>query len=305
MELVVACREIAHTVLRERYQGIAKPEELEHALEDVGQHVQVTVLAYKFLKHVYSPREEPLTEGLVSCGNGVLAVSPDARERFGQVVKAAEQILAAKGNPHPVEKLASLISGYLEQTVSPAFLRRCAEISEKIGLDDSGRIGLKRWSHFNPQTIEQIACSTLKELGQPAHFRQIISKMNELFPKRSPFKMRSVHNCLTSHPGIFVSLGHGKHGLRTWGIKRSPYIYNFLIDQLRSSPKPLHQEELIGRGVAQCGYPENSIKMTLTMNPHVFKESRKSVYTLTERFKVHRPVKAIWKKRRRPPKHRR
>jgi len=169
-----------------------------------------------------------------------------------------------------VEEFGWAICPQAREDVSPSFLRSCAEASDEIGVDEAGNIGLRRWPHFNPKTIEQMAYSALMELGGPAHFTHIASRMNVLFPKRAPFNDRNVHNALI-RSDQFVCLRRGMFALANWGIRPTPFIKDFLIAELQRAAGPLHQDELVRRATLKHGYKATSVKMTLDLNGNIFK----------------------------------
>ena len=214
-------RVVTHNTLLSRREGLAGFSELDEEIYALGEDVQTMRLAYNFLKRIYFPTQNPLTKGLLPCGKEALAMTTKIREKFENVVKATESTLSVKKQPLIPEELGPFISKRLGQPIPVPFIKRCAELSDQIGLDDAGRVGLKRWPYFTPQTIDQMAYSALMDIGEPSHFNHIVSEMNVRFPKRAPFKVRTVHNSLVAKPRLFVSLGQGIWGLKEWGAKVS------------------------------------------------------------------------------------
>jgi hypothetical protein len=244
-QLMDQFREAAHAALGGKGEGISTSEELLNAVCGLDGHSLVIDVTYDFLKDIFWPDENPLAEGLVPLGNHGIAVDNDTRQRYERVVAAAKIALVSKGRPRASEELARAICPQVSEDVSPSFLRSCAEASDEIGVDETGNIGLRRWPHFNPKTIEQMAYSALMELGEPSHFTHIASRMNVLFPKRAPFSDRSVHNALIHRSDQFVCLRRGMFALANWGIRPALFIKDFLIAELQGATGPLHQDELV------------------------------------------------------------
>lgn len=279
-QLMDQFREAAHAALRGKREGISTSEELLNAVYGLDGHSLALDVTYDFLKEIFWPDENPLAEGLVSLGNHGIAVDNETRQRYERALAAAKIALVSKGRPRPSEELAKAICPSVREDVSPSFLRSCAEASDEIGVDEAGNIGLRRWHHFNPKTIEQMAYNALMELGEPAHYTHIASRMNVLFPRRAPFSDRSVHNALIHRSDQFVCLRRGMFALANWGIRPAPFIRDFLIAELQGAEGPLHQDELVRRGTSKHGYRETSVRMTLNLNAKIFKTYPGNLFSL-------------------------
>ena len=272
---------VAHEALRKDYEGLASLSDLENIVFNIDKDVLAADLAYKMLRDIYYPRNNSLAEGLLQCDDNVVALDNNVRQKFEKVSSALELALVSKGKPQFSEDLAPAISKTISANISPMFLKRCAELCSKIGLDTVGKIGLKRWPHFKAQNMEYMAKMALLELGSPSHYSYITQKMNVMFPHRAPFSERSVHSRMSNHPEIFVWAGRrGTYALADWGIKQYPFIKDFLAEELRSADCPLSEDELVSRGVAKYGYKPSSIRMTISFQKRLLKKLPDGMYVL-------------------------
>lgn len=271
----------AHEELKKTYGGIASIDDLENSIFKIDNDAQTVDIAYVMLREVFCADKNPLAEGLVHCGNEVVVFDDETKGRYEKICSVTELALVSKGKPQSPEDLAQAVSRLIPESVNPSFLKRCCELCPKTGLDAVGKIGLKRWSHFNAKSLEQMMRSALAELGLPSHYSYITTKMNVLFPDRAPFSDRSIHSRLSMHPDIFVWAGRrGTYALVDWGIKRYPCIRDFLIQELRQAGGPILENELVSMGIAKYGYREASIRMTLAFQKRVFKKFPDGTYVL-------------------------
>ena len=274
-------KKFSHEELKKTCSGLASIDDLENAVFKIDNDAQTVDLAYKMLKEVFCGERNPLAEGLVQCGEDVVAFDNATKSRFEKICSACELALVSKGKPQSPDDLASVVSRSVSENVNSAFLKRCCELSPGIGLDAIGKIGLKRWSHFNARSLEQMMRSALAELGTPSHYSYITAKMNVLFPHRAPFSERSVHSRLSMHPNLFVWAGRrGTYALVDWGIKQYPCIKDFLAQELTQAGDPVPEDELVSRGIAKYGYREASIRMTLAFQKRIFKKLTGGSYIL-------------------------
>jgi len=279
-QLMDQFREAAHAALRGKREGISTSEELLNAVYGLDGHSLALDVTYDFLKEIFWPDENPLAEGLVRLGNQGIAVDNETRQRYERVVAAAKIALVSKGRPRASEELVKDICPPVREDISPSFLRSCAEASDEIGVDEAGNVGLRKWHHFDPKTIEQMAYNALMELGEPSHYTHIASRMNVLFAKRAPFSDRSVHNALIHRSDQFVCLRRGLFALTNWGIQPAPFIRDFLVAELQGAGGALHQDELVRRGTSKYGYKATSVRMTLNLNGEIFKTHPGNLFSL-------------------------
>jgi hypothetical protein len=279
--LLTQLKKFSHEEIKKTCDGLASIDDLENIVFKIDNDAQTVDLAYKMLKEVFCGKQNPLTEGLIQCEGDVVAFDNDAKLRFEKVCSACELALVSKGKPQSIEDLRDTVSRSVSENVNPAFLKRCCELSPRIGLDAVGKIGLKRWSHFNSRSLDQMIRSALAELGTPSHYSYVTAKMNVLFPHRAPFSERSIHSRLSMHQNLFVWAGRrGTYALVDWGIKQYPSIKDFLAQELTQAGGSISEDELVSRGIAKYGYREASIRMTLAFQKRIFKKLLDGSYIL-------------------------
>lgn len=191
-------------------------------------------------------------------------------ERFEKVEEASKQILISHGKPLTLDAVFAELGRY-EFSEDKIFLKRCFEVSDEIGFDRGGHVCLMDWDCFDPQYITDMAAKALLQMGQPSHFAHIVDKMNVLFPERAPFSVHSVHGRLGTDESKFVCVKPGVYALRNWGIKRPPYIKDFLAQALMQRGGTASVDDLVAEGKSRHGYKETSLRMTLGMNPQFFR----------------------------------
>lgn len=226
-------------------------------------------LCFEFISAMHAKTPHLLLSAYQRNDEGLLFQNAAAQEKYAAGVTGIKTVLAAKGRPVLPDDAVALIAQALPG-ISPGFVKRCAEVSKEIGIDASGNVGLRKWPFFDPQVIPDMAMRALMELGQPAHFTHVAETMNSLFPDRAPFSVSSVHNIMCQD-ARFVFVRRGHYGLANWGLQRPPYIKDFLAQTLRVRGGSAKIEDLVAEGKAKYSFRDASLRMTLGMNPRVFK----------------------------------
>lgn len=243
--------------------GMAKVEEI------LSQDATDDGLALVFLAHVLRVSRVSVAVAFAQKG-GLVFSEPALLDRFEKAEEASKQILISHGKPMTLNAIFSELGRY-QFTEEIKFLKRCFEVSDEIGFDRGGHACLRAWDCFNPQYITEMAAKALLQMGHPAHFTHIVDKMNLLFPERAPFSVHSVHGRLGTDESKFVCVRPGVYALKNWGIKRPPYIKDFLAQTLMQRGGVASIDALIAEGRSRHGYKETSMRMTLGLNPHIFK----------------------------------
>jgi hypothetical protein len=148
----------------------------------------------------------------------------------------------------------------------------------------NGTIALSKWTEFKRRDAANVGAAALRILGRPAHFRELAQKIGALFPDLRDINERVVHNALVCHPERFVWVKQGTYGLKAWGIARSPYIKDRLIELLSESTYPLPYWHLKEKVLEVCNCKETSVRMTLDLNRTVFKKFDGDQYGLRKHF---------------------
>lgn len=194
---------------------------------------------------------------------GIYFVDESTQRKFGITESCLEAILSEKEAPMSVREAAHVVNRRLGFRATLKWLRRCAEVSKTIGVDKTGSVSLRRWNVFAPKTVSEMAQRALMEIGKPAHIKEILKKMNVLFPKRAPFSEGSVHTMLWSEEEIFIPARRGVYGLSSWKIRRAPKIRDFLVEAIKQNGGTARVEDLIAEGSAKYGFRTSSVRNVL------------------------------------------
>lgn len=249
--------------------GVASESELEDAEFDFGQKSAEPKMAFDFICVALELPPKDLLPEEAKNEEGLFFESVETMSSYRKAIDAAKLALSGRGRPMPIPDVRQVMPPDDERLRDERFLRRCFEVSNEVGIDSTGKIGLKRWPFFDPQFMPQMAHRALLELGRPSHFTHIADKMNVLFPERAPFGIHAVHQTLLMNDS-FVRISRGTYALANWGIKKPPLIKNFLAETLRARGGTASVDELVAAGKAKYGFKETSMRMTLSMTPNLF-----------------------------------
>jgi len=145
------------------------------------------------------------------------------------------------------------------------------EISKAILPGSQGSYGLPNWPEINPKGIKDKAYLVLKKEERPLHFTQVAS-----FIGKNALS-QTVHNELIRDQR-FVLIGRGLYALKEWGY--SPGIVREVIaDVLRTSKKPIHQEQVLREVLKQRQVKPNTILLNL-QNRQYFMRNSEGSYTI-------------------------
>lgn len=251
--------------------GMATKDDLRDADFNFKNESPEPKLALEFILSAFGIQIEELVAEAPFNSEGIYFSSAEIAADYAAVVAAIKMALIGKGRPVPFDDVLQILKRDPKLKSTSDFLRRCCEVSKEIGVDEAEHVGLRRWPYFNPQYIPEMAQRALVDIGQPAHFTHIVTKMNLLFPKRAPFNVNSVHFILNKNEKVFVGVGRGTYALVNWGMRRPPFIKTFLVQAIREKGGAVKIDDLVAAGIAKYGYKESSLRMTLGMNPKVFK----------------------------------
>lgn len=101
---------IAQEELQKTYGGLASLDDLENSVFKIDKEAVAIDLAYSMLKSIFYPDKNPLSEGLIQCGDGVVAFDNEAKGKFEKICAAFELALVSKGKPQSPEDLTPVIT---------------------------------------------------------------------------------------------------------------------------------------------------------------------------------------------------
>jgi hypothetical protein len=151
-------------------------------------------------------------------------------------------------------------------------------ISKKFGVNPFGDVGLSHWEEINPKTIRGKAYLVLKKKGEPVHFRDISSLINEaMFDERKAYP-QTVHNELIKDPR-FVLVGRGIYGLTEHGF--NPGATYEIISGILRQKGPMPFRDIVSSVKNQRFLKDNTILLNL-QNKKYFKKLPDGRYSLVK-----------------------
>jgi hypothetical protein len=169
-------------------------------------------------------------------------------------------------------------------TPSRGLIKRILETSPSFSLLRNGTIVPSRWTASRKSRIASLAEGVLEKLGKPLHFTEIAKKINQIYADTRDVSEGSVHNVLVSSRDVFVWVKNGTYGLAAWGLKQPPSIKEAIIQILGESTYPMAYWFLKEKTLEVCNCKEASVRMTLDLNPKVFKKFAGDQYGLARKF---------------------
>ncbi len=127
-------------------------------------------------------------------------------EAHNLAMKLINKLLKYK--EHDFNKYVSEVMG--EQDITESVILNYLSLSKNFGTGPYGHMGATHWLHVNPKTVKDKAYLVLKQKGEPMHFMDIASLVNEMSEKEKAHA--TVHNELIKDPR-FVLVGRGTYSL--------------------------------------------------------------------------------------------
>jgi hypothetical protein len=246
-------------------------------------------LALAFFQDLWPKGNNVLAECLCEVEEGVFCLEEKANRDYREVLKLVERALEQRQKPVRQCLLFQDLSTQLEGLAVPhasELLHRVLAISPSLALLQDGTVALSRWSEFGRRNTWALAEVALRGIGVPAHFTDIARKILELFPKLAVPSEATIHNALSGRQDKFVWVKRGTYGLRAWGLQKPPFVKDRLVQLLSEVRYPLPLWHLREKVLEVCNCKEESVRMTLDLNPQVFKKFEGDQYGLQEHFQA-------------------
>lgn len=204
----------------------------------------------------------------------------EKHDHVEQIIDAAKGILETTRKPQLFKELATAIRSKLnprEQMLLEEHIEAALVAAKDIDTTAFGQWGLTLWAETSPRGVADKAYAVLRHHGQPAHFRQITTLINDANFDSKKANAQTVHNELIKD-NRFVLVGRGLYGLKEWG-----YITGTVADVLESilekAKAPMNREELIEEVLKQRMVKKNTILLSL-QNTKRFARVEKNKYAL-------------------------
>lgn len=263
-------------------QGILDEDDIASAFAD-DCSTEETVLAFSFLQELC---DGPLMGSMAEGEKGIRCVDKEVASEYKTLLKAVEITLEQHRKPLSEYALCeSLTLGQDKLSEHDALiLHRILAVSPTVLHLNNDTIVLSSWTEFHRRDVRSLAVATLRVLGKPAHFTEIAAKISTLFPDAGSVNLRALQNALIYNRNTFVWVKNGTYGLAAWGLAKPPFIKDRLIELLSSSNYPLPYWHLKEGVLEVCNCKEPSVRMTLDLNPKVFKKFDGDQYGLQRHY---------------------
>jgi len=139
--------------------------------------------------------------------------------------------------------------------------------------------GFIKWPEVNPKNIRDKIYVVLRDSGDPMHFSDIATTIQESDLKRSDVTQQAIHNELIKDKR-FILIGRGIYALKEWGFKKGT-VADAIEDVLKKEGEPLHRDEIVKRVLKQRHVKETTIILNLQSKPQ-FERTAKATYTLAQ-----------------------
>jgi hypothetical protein len=220
---------------------------------------------------------------------GVFCLEEKAKRDYREVLQLVETALGKRQKPLRQRLLFSYLSAQLEGLAVPnasELLQRVLAISPSLAVLQDGTVALSRWSEFGRRNTPALAEAALRVIGGPTHFTDIARKIVELFPMLEVPGGNAIHSALIRRQDKFVWVKNGTYGLMAWGLQKPPFIKDRLVQLLSEVRYPLPLWHLREKVLEVCNCKEESVRMTLDLNPRVFRKFEGDQYGLQEHFQA-------------------
>jgi hypothetical protein len=268
--------------------GVFDEDEAISAMaDDCSQEEAVSAL---FLIHnIVDTRESVLTGSFIEVEPGVYGLSKKVTSDYRALVERIKSILQKHQKAISEDKLRTDMVAQMHDESPLAKSRlvaRILSISPSVTRLRTGQIALSLWTEFRSRDARLLAEAGLRLIGRPAHFREITEKISELPEVPKGVSERTVLNAIVRTPQKFVRVRRGTYGLAAWGIARSPYLKERLVQLFSEARYPIPYWVLREKVLEVCDCKEDSIRRALKLNPEVFEKFENDQYGLREHYET-------------------
>jgi DNA-directed RNA polymerase delta subunit len=204
----------------------------------------------------------------------------EKHDHVEHIVDAAKDILEGNRKPQFFQELAAAVRTKLnarEQMLLEEHIEAALVAAKDIDTTAFGQWGLTLWSETSPRGVADKAYAVLRHHGQPAHFREITTLINDAHFDAKRANAQTVHNELIKD-NRFVLVGRGLYGLKEWGFITGT-VADVLESILSKASTPMERDELIAEVLKQRMVKKNTILLSL-QNTKRFTRVDKNKYAL-------------------------
>jgi hypothetical protein len=266
--------------------GVFSEEEVTEIL--AGQDsAEQAVLALGFLQDIGPSGQALLPRNFIEVEPGIYTLNDEASSKYREVLGWIEKSLDARAKPLTEDVLLEEVVKTASRDLTPRQMRiasRILSISPRVALLSNGMVTLSHWKESVPRTAEIAAEAILKLMGKPAHYREIMQKALYHFKGIKGITDRTIQFALQAKRDIFVWVKPGTYGLVAWGLTKPPYIKDKLSELLAETQYPLPYWHLEEKVLEVCNCKPASVRMTLELNPRLFKKFDGDQFGLARHF---------------------
>lgn len=128
-----------------------------------------------------------------------------------------------------------------------------------------GEYGLIHWPIISPRGVKDKAYLVLKKKGEPLHFTDVATLINEMGLSSKTAYSQTVHNELIKDPR-FILVGRGLYALEEWGYK-SGTVKDVIRDVLAEFGRPMTRQEIIDEVMKKRMVKINTIILNINNSP--------------------------------------
>jgi RNA polymerase alpha subunit/sigma-70-like protein len=209
---------------------------------------------------------------------GIYAAGLHIHTLYLTAVERIRSILTSKRTALKIDEVLSSATAGFEN--ADLFFRKVMEVSPSFRVINNRFVVCSDWPLYSTKTTSALCRVALSVSGKPLHFREIAARIVQLNPDMSSVNIRTVHNELVKRSDLFVNVGEGTYALLEWGLKRPPYLKDALIRILSESSYPVQYWYIEQKMRTISAYKPTSIRMTLDLNPKIFKKYDGDQYSL-------------------------
>jgi hypothetical protein len=222
------------------------------------------VLGSPFLKEKESQKFHPLW----TINKASLTTARKVVDFFAKHFQKASQTLEFKD----LLQKAKEVDSNLTEKALISYL----DASKEVASNKFGHYGLSHWPEITPKGVKDKSYLVLKKHGQPLHFSEITSHINEHSLDAKRAQVETVHNELIKD-SRFVLIGRGIYALSEWGYQ-SGTVADIIAGFLKENGS-LAKEEIINKVLEKRMIKENTILINL-QNRKYFTKGEDGKYTL-------------------------
>lgn len=176
-----------------------------------------------------------------------------------------------------------------EDKLEPEVMDALIHVSQKLGHNPFGEVGLTSWGHIKPRRMNDRIYLVLKKEGDPMHFTDIATKISDVFDRKA--YPPTVHNELILNKD-YVLIGRGMYALKEWGYTEG-VVADVIEAVLTKHDEPLSRNDIVTKVLEQRMVKKNTIHLALT-DKSKFERTGEGTYQLLKSTKTDTPdVKTV------------